>query len=135
MKYKMKFSPSSVVPEQMVATTPNMFICDQYGKLPDLHGDGELAVNEAVRLSKLINKFVPAFSGMDNRIIDGFRIEKVELVDGNLYITISSGIGVVGRNVFKVPLKTDLVWEGFGNLIPFDVLPKGKICIFFEYND
>ena len=133
----MRFSPSSAVPEQMVATTPNMFIVDQYGKLPDMHGDGALTVNEAVRLSKLVNKFVPAFSGMDNRIIDGFKIEKVELANNNLdlKISVSSGLGVVGRNLFKVPLKTDLVWKGFSNEVPSDRLSKGKVCIFFEYND
>ena len=132
----MKFSPSSIVPEQMVATNPNMFIADQYGKIPDLHGDGALTVNEAVRMSKLINKFVPAFSGMDNRIIDGFKIRKVELADnGDLNISISSGLGVIGRNAFKVPLKTDLVWKGFSGEVPATKLVKGKICIFFEYND
>ena len=135
MKVNFKFSPSSIVPEQMAATNPNMFICDQYGKLPDIHGDGALAVNEAIRLSKLINKFVPAFSGVDNRIIDGFGIEKVEFEDNKLKVTISSGMGVVGRNLFRVPLKTDLVWEEFGNDIPVDRLSKGKICLFFEYND
>ena len=134
MQYKMKFSPSSVVPEQMVATNPNMFLTDQYGKLPDVHGDGELVVNDAIRLSKLINKLVPAFSGMDNRIIDGFGIEKVEIVDGKLKFVVGPGVGVVGRNLFKVPVNTDLTWEGFGNSIPSELL-KGKICIFFEYND
>ena len=130
----MRFSPSSVVPEQMAATNPNMFIGDQYGKMPDVHGDGALTVNEAVRLSKLINKFVPAFSGMDNRIIDGFKIEKAELEGSDLVVSISEGLGVVGRNLFKVPLKTDMRWEGFSEEVPLD-LSKGKIAIFFEYND
>ena len=111
MQYKMKFSPSSVIPEQMVATNPNMFLTDQYGKLPDVHGDGELVVNDAIRLSKLINKLVPAFSGMDNRIIDGFGIEKLEIVDGKLKFVVGPGVGVVGRNLFKVPVNTDLTWE------------------------
>ena len=130
----MRFSPSSTVPEQMVATTPNMFITDQYGKLPDMHGDGALTVNEAIRMSKLLNKFSPAFSGIDNRIIGGFRIENVFRDGNDLKISISSGTGVIGRNVFKVPLKTDMVWKNFSRSIPPGV-SGGKILVFFEYND
>jgi len=135
MHRHMRFSPSSVIPEQMVATNPNMFIGDQYGKLPDLHGDGELVINEAIRLSKLINKFVPAFSGMDDRIICGFKIENVELIGNDLKISIGPGTGVIQRNVFYVPLRTDLVWKDFAvRLLPVQK-ETGKILIFFEYND
>ncbi len=130
----MKFSPSSVTPEQLIAITPNMFITDQYGKLPDLNGDGALTVNEAVRLSKLINKFVPAFTGIDNRIIRGFRIEKLYLDGKDLKITLSSGLGGIGRNVFKIPLRFDLIWTNFTLAVPASAT-KGRVLLFFEYTD
>ncbi len=123
----------------MVATTPSMFITDQYGKLPDMHGDGALTINEAVRMSKLINKLAPAFTGMDNRIVEGFEIEKVELVEGtggkmNLKVSVGPGTGIIGKNLFKVPLRTELSWDDFYAYVPSGV-SKGKILIFFEYND
>ena len=111
----MKFSPSSAVPEQMAATTPNMFIADQYGKEYDIHGDGPLTINEAIRISKLINKYVPAFTRTDNRILDGFELEKVFIEKGNLKISVNSGTGVISRNIFKLPVRTDLVWKDFSS--------------------
>ncbi len=130
----MKFSPSSIIPDQLMATAPSMFIADQYGKFPDMHGDGELAINEAIRLSKLINKFVPAFTGIDNRIIRGFRIEKLSLNGKDLNITLSSGLGAIGRNAFKIPLRFDLVWKNFTLAVPSSAT-KGRVLLFFEYTD
>ena len=130
----MKFSPSVVTPEQMVATTPNMFLVDQYGKQESIDGDGALTINQAIRLSKLINKFAPAFTGFDNRITRGFRIEEVKLDGNDLIIVMSDGCGIIGRNVFKIPLRTDMKWENFTYAIPSGIT-NGRVLLFFEYTD
>ena len=130
----MNFSPSFVVPEQMQATTPNMFLTNQYGKEADKNGDGPLTINEAIRISKLINKYVPAFTRVDNRIIDGFEIESVRLEQNDLKIVLEPGLGVIGRNVFKLPMRTELVWKNFPQQVPAAV-SSGNVLLFFEYND
>ena len=130
----MKFSPCVVTPEQLIATTPNMFICDQYGKEKSIDGDGELTISQAIRLSKLINKFAPAFTGFDNRIVTGFRIEEVKLEERNLVVRLGDGCGIIGRNIFKIPMRTNVQWNDFSYAIPNDV-KEGRVLLFFEYSD
>ena len=130
----MNFSPSFAIPEQMQATTPNMFITDQYGKEAGKNGDGPLTINEAIRISKLINKYVPAFTKVDNRIIDGFEVESVRIENGQLKIVVAPGLGVVGRTVFRLPMRTELVWKDFPLSVPAAV-SSGNVLLFFEYSD
>ena len=118
----------------MQATTPNMFIVDQYGKEPDIHGDGPLTINEAIRISKLINKYVPAFTKVDNRILDGFEVENVWIENNDLKFILNPGLGVVGRNVFKVPSRLEMVWKNFNLSVP-ETVSEGSVLLFFEYND
>lgn len=130
----MRFSPSGVTPEQLIATTPNMFLLDQYGKEESIDGDGALTINQAIRLSKLINKFAPAFTAIDNRIVSGFRIEIAKMEGKNLFVRFSDGCGIVGRNVFRIPMRTDVIWNEFSYAIPNGV-KEGRVLLFFEYSD
>lgn len=140
----MNFSPSVSVPDQLIATTPNMFIVDPYGKSPKYidsqgniqngNGDGPLTIKEAIRISKLINKYIPAFTRVDNRIIDGFEIESARIEKDNVKIILDPGVGVISRTVFRVPMRTEIVLRDFTPKVPA-TLQKGSILLFFEYSD
>jgi len=132
----MKLSPLVVTPEQNRHTTPDVFITDQYGKLPDLHGDGELTINQAIRLSKIVNGFVPAFATDNNRLISGFLISRseVKLVGEDLHINIPMGVGIIDKIVFKIPTTLTTTWKNFKNQIP-PGMSSGRILIYFAHKD
>lgn len=133
----MKFSPISIVPVQDRSTTPDVFLTDQYGKLPALNGDGPLTINQAVRLSKIVNGYTPAFAPNNNRLIYGFMITSSSAyIDekGDLCVSISPGSGVIDKIVFKLPTKIDGKWENFSNTIP-PGLPEGQVVIYFAHKD
>lgn len=108
----MKFSPLSIIPEQVRATTPDVFITDQYGKVPDLHGDGLSLVNDAVRLSRIASHMTPAFAN-DNSIILGYNITSVQIINDDLFIKIDPGLGIINERVFRIPYPIDVVWKNF----------------------
>lgn len=133
----MRFSPFSVIPEQNRSTTPDVFIVDQYGKLPALNGDGPLTINEAIRFSKIINGYAPAFTTDDNRIINGFYVINDDVTlnsAGDLTIKLPPGSGIIHKMIFKFPLFITATWPGFINEIP-PRLTEGKILIYLEYQD
>lgn len=129
----MKFSPISLMPTQHRATTPDVFLTDQYGKVPAQHGDGTLTINQAIRLSKIINRLTPAFHD-DNSIISGFTIDDVKLVGDDLIIKIDFGSGIISQQIFKVPNSFTVTWANFKNVIP-PVLETGRLLIYFGYKD
>lgn len=129
----MKFSPISLIPEQKRATTPDIFITDQYGKQPALHGDGKLTINQAIRLSKIINRLTPAFHD-DNSIISGFTIDDVKLDNDDLKIKIDFGSGIISQQVFKIPNSFTVTWSNFKNVIP-PAMDTGRLFIYFGYKD
>ena len=133
----MRFEPISITPQQERSTTPDKFITDQYGKLPELHGDGPLTINEAIRLSKIVNGYSPAFVSCDNQIIWGFYVGNSCLKlenNGRLIIRIPPGAGIIYKLVFRIPIWIEALWENFSNTIP-PKLQTGKILLYFTYKD
>lgn len=134
----MNFNPISISPEQKRSTTPDVFITDQYGKLPDLNGDGPLTINEAVRLSKIVNGYAPAFTGgLKNKIISGFMIDESCVKFENekdLVVRLPPGTAIIDGIIFKTHLYIEARWDNFLNSVPPN-LAEGKILIYFEYED
>lgn len=129
----MKFSPIFIIPEQERNTTPDIFLTDQYGKDPAPHGDGPLKIDQAIRLSKIVNRIVPAF-GSNNSIIYGFLLESVYLDGDDLYFKISDGTGIIDKTVFILNYSILSCWKNFKNIIPPN-LQSGQILLYFGYKD
>lgn len=129
----MKFSPLSIIPEQYRATTPDVFITDQYGKVPDQNGDGLSLVNDAVRLSRIASHMTPAFAN-DNSIILGYNITSVQIINDDLFIKIDPGLGIINERVFRIPYPIEVVWKNFANTLP-TYFNKAKVLIYFVHHE
>lgn len=133
----MKFAPVWVIPEQKRSTTPDMFISDQYGKLPGPNNDGSYYLDQEVRMSYIVDGYTPAFKDNDS-VIYGLYVDKrpdrTYLKGSDLVFKINMGTGIINNRVFVIPNHIVSVWKNFGNDIPVGI-PKGKALIYLAHKE
>ena len=113
-------------PEQEKFLTPDQFVNQEFGKT-----GGTTTVNEAVRMSRYINKLSRAHV-QDNSVIYGFN-PTISFTDKDLIVTISKGKLIQDSTVIEIP---NISIVTFTNL-PAYVSGAGKLVVLtnFKYSD
>ncbi len=135
----MQFSPIYQIPKDQIRTmTPGDFVTSQYGRVPNQpHGDGDFTLNQAIRMTYIVDKITPAFSLGDNIITIGFYLKDDsfwEFDNDDLIITLEPGGGVIGKHVFVIPFRIVATIQNFKNQIPSS-LREGQLLLYFGYKD
>lgn len=133
----MKLEPAWIIPTQKRSTTPDVFISDQYGRLPGPNDDGAFYLDLETRLSHVVNGLTPAFKENDS-VISGLTIDRrtsKTYVSGNdLIFKIDEGTGIINNRVFRIPNHIISTWKNFAKDIPSSLL-KGKVLIYFAHSE
>jgi len=130
----LKFLIELYTPEQQKkSTTPEDFVVNPWGKVPDINKDGALTTTEAIRMSKIINELTMAFS-KDNQILYGFFVESAELDGLDLKLTIGGGSAIVDKTFVNTPIAMKAVWKNFCNELPLNYQGNILITLEFEYS-
>lgn len=127
----MKFSPIFVVPTQKKIATPEDFVINNFGKESNVNLDGALTVNEAVRISRILDGNALAFKS-DNTVINGFVVSDGKLVGDDLFFKISIGKAIIDSTLIETPISFNCNWANLKKIVPATPV-RGKLLIYLEF--